>query len=386
MNWFNKETKSQYIARPPEAAKEIIYLHPDTTIPRGAHLTVRSDEQALFYREGRFIGSLEAGTYQLDTANIPFLGHLLVNALTGGNHFITEIFFVALSECIVDLGRIALGGYQDQNSRNVVTVVGGGSYTVRVTDGKRLISEVGGQSRFSEGVVVEILNGRISNALRQVVGKRAMQAPILSLVSNADAENISRELLAFSRGEFTAMGVELVRILNLQLALDDESLRILREFGKQEAGLAIQSKGAKIASEEGFAEFNIIQGQRAALEGLGKGLSGGNGTMFMGMGLGGDLTRVNRPGGSRNSGAASRPAAGPVLPQQRQYYLVNGSKETGPYSARQIALLALSAGKSLEEIKIRADGDPPECISDGGGDPAITAEFMRRFSAKKPPE
>lgn len=51
--WLTNETKSLYIARPDEFANDLIYLHPDKSIPRGTKLTVRSNECALFFREGQ---------------------------------------------------------------------------------------------------------------------------------------------------------------------------------------------------------------------------------------------------------------------------------------------------------------------------------------------
>lgn len=99
LGWFSKETKSMYVARPAERADDLIYLHPDKSIPRGTKLTVRSDECVLFFREGKYIGKVNPGTtVQLDTANIPFLGHLLIDKFTDANHFICEVFFVRLSE------------------------------------------------------------------------------------------------------------------------------------------------------------------------------------------------------------------------------------------------------------------------------------------------
>ena len=82
LDWLKKfsikqETRSFYIARPPEYAERLIYLHPARSVPRGAKLTVRPDECALFFREGKLIGKIDTGTYLLDTANLPFLGHLL---------------------------------------------------------------------------------------------------------------------------------------------------------------------------------------------------------------------------------------------------------------------------------------------------------------------
>lgn len=72
-SWFSKETSSMYVARPADRADDLIYLHPDQSIPRGTKLTVRSDECVLFFREGKYIGKIDPGTtVLLDTANIPF--------------------------------------------------------------------------------------------------------------------------------------------------------------------------------------------------------------------------------------------------------------------------------------------------------------------------
>jgi membrane protease subunit (stomatin/prohibitin family) len=388
MAWFSKETKSLYIARPPHAAKDLIFLHPDKTIPRGANLTVRSDECALFFREGRLVGRLGPGTHNVDTANIPFLGHLLVDKLTDGNHFITELFFVALSECIIDLPVTDLGQYQDQNSRNVVAIRARGSFTVRVKDPERLIVDIGGQSAGSAAKVIEILCGRLANGMRRAVGKRSGQVPILSIVSNADAEAVSTELITGSQPEFEGMGISIQRIINLDFKLDDESLKLLREFGKQESGIALQSKGAQVASQAGFAEYNLVQGQRAALEGMGKGFSAGKTTMFMGGGgLGADLTRS--PTGLHRPAPVPAPApyradGGPALSAPRQYFIVADGRESGPYSARQIALLVVSNRKSPAEVHVRAEGDPPDCTIPVEMEPAIMTEYKRRAPAGGP--
>ena len=45
------------------AANELIWSHPDRSIPRGAKITVRSDEIALFFREGKYIGRMVFGLF-----------------------------------------------------------------------------------------------------------------------------------------------------------------------------------------------------------------------------------------------------------------------------------------------------------------------------------
>ena len=124
-DWIKNETKSLYIARPDDSANELIWAHPDRSIPRGAKITDRSDEIALFYREGKLIGRIPPGTVLMDTANVPFLGHLLIDQFTGGNQFITELYFCKTSETQVSLYQENIGQYTDLLSTNLVSLFGG---------------------------------------------------------------------------------------------------------------------------------------------------------------------------------------------------------------------------------------------------------------------
>jgi membrane protease subunit (stomatin/prohibitin family) len=383
LNFFTKETKSFYIARPPEAARDLIFLHPDKSIPRGAKLTVRSDECALFFREGKYIGTINPGTTTLiDTANIPFLGHGLIDAFTDGNHFITEVFFVLLSEVIVPLYSVPLGQYMDLNSRNVVSVNGSFQYTIRVQEPLKLISAIGGQSAYSQDAILQIFNGRMINGLRKMVGQRAAKIPMLSIVSNVDSEQLSTDLSEFNGEEFLNSGVRISRIFDMSLDLDVESLQQLKAFGQEESKLAIQSKGAQIANQEGFAEFNIIQGQRAALEGMGQGLATGRGTVMMGMGMGANLTNIrSSTSHSARADRSSGYARGSTLAPPRNYLISNPTGETGPYSARQIALTIITSKKSLADVMIRGEDDPMGAYFPADAEPQIVAEYNRRANA-----
>jgi len=384
--WLTNETKSLYVARPGEYANDLIYLHPDRSIPRGTKLTVRSDECALFFREGKYIGRINAGTVLLDTANIPFLGHLLIDKFTDANHFICEIFFVSLSETIFGITLSPLGQYKDINSANVVSIFGGMLYTVKVSDPAKLVIELGGQSSGSGEVIQEIFNGRMLNQFRRAVGLRTQRAPVLDVVSNVDSEAISAEVQRFGHGEFDPLGIGIGRVYDLVLTLDADSLSLLRDFGKQEALLAIQAKGMKLATGDGFAEYNLIQGQRAALEGLGKGLGTGNGPVVMtGMNLGANLTGANARPASRSVGSG-RPST--VLSGQPMFIMKTDAGETGPYSVRQIALLAISKNISLSAFLIRSTEDPVDVAFSADLEPQIVTEYKRRMpavTATKPP-
>jgi membrane protease subunit (stomatin/prohibitin family) len=376
--WIADETKSFYIARPENASGLLIYQHPDKSIPRGTKITVRSDECALFFREGKFVARINAGTELLDTANLPFLGHLLIDSFTDANHFICELFFVSLKESILNLSSHELGQYRDLNSSNVVAVQGALSYTVKVNDPVKIITQLGGQSANSANAIQEILNGRMLNFLRKAVATLSQRVPILSIVSNLDAEAISLEIRGTSDLEFSPMGIGLGRIYNLHMSLDEVSLDLLRDYGKQEANLSLQEKGSRIANNPGFSEFNLVQGQRAALEGFGQGMASGNGPMVMTGGIGMDLTRRSAP----SSFVPRVTRTGASVLNAQAMFLVSGERGmSGPFSARQVALMVISKNQELADLSIRSTEDAEDVLFPANLEPLIVSEYNRR----KPP-
>ncbi len=178
-----------------------------------------------------------------------------------------------------------------------------------------------------------------------------------------------------------------MRFLEIHLTLDPESESDLRNYHARVSDINIQAHGAAIATQPGFSQFNIVQGQRRALEGLGDGLSKGGVPPMFGMGLG--MGAV--PGG----GFAAMPPASPGhargVPQRPPAsnpgrYLVrcpNGNG--GPYTPRQAALWVISSGADPASVEV--------CGSHDGGDlwipiehePAIMAELGRRGTGLQRP-
>ena len=97
IDWFKRGVGELMIARPDEAKAFVVWKHPDPTIPMKSQLTVMADEQAIFMRDGKVVGTLGPGRHTLDSSNIPFLSNL-VDSFTGGRLFITEVFFVTTRE------------------------------------------------------------------------------------------------------------------------------------------------------------------------------------------------------------------------------------------------------------------------------------------------
>ena len=379
-DWIKKQAVSQtqalYVARPDQATNYLIWAHPDRSIPRGSKITVRSDEVALFFREGQFIGEMPPGTALMDTANIPFLG-AIVDEFTGGNQFITELYFCKTSETQLDLAKEKLGQFTDPFGGNLVNLEGELEYTITVQNPQKLISGIGGQNIYTSELASNILNGRVKNIIRTLVGQFSTQInSITEITSGSQTEAFSSAVTQKLSEEFNNAGVKLVRIMNLQITLDQASEELVREFRKETAG-------AQLATQEGFAEYNLIKGQREALEGLGAGMATGNSPILMGGGLGGGLgaNLTNTP-----RSRVSRDRSGPVTPgrgrsairgEKKFYYLFN-DREEGPISARNLALIALSKNISLSDLQIRSEDDSPGDTFAAEFEPLVRDEYNRR--------
>ena len=82
-NWFKRGVGEMMVARPDGAKSQVVWKHPDPTIPMKSQLTVEADEKAVFFRDGRIVSVMGPGRYTLDSSNLPFLSNL-VDSFTGG--------------------------------------------------------------------------------------------------------------------------------------------------------------------------------------------------------------------------------------------------------------------------------------------------------------
>src|SRR5690349_10625024 len=140
------------IARPDSAKDFWVYKHPDQTIPMKAQLTVDSDEVALFFKDGKFVGSLSAGRHTLDGASIPFLGQL-VDKFTGSNVFISEVFFVTTREMPSLKFGTSIGDVQEPQTQLRVRLMVYGEFSARVIDPPKLVIGLAGQRTDNDSFV-----------------------------------------------------------------------------------------------------------------------------------------------------------------------------------------------------------------------------------------
>ncbi len=278
------------IARPEVAAGQIIYKHPDRTVPKFSQLTVRADEACVFFRDGRVVGTLRGGRHTLDSSNIPFLSGL-IDSVTGGNVFLAELFFVTTTE-ITDLkfgGRI--GELEDPKTGLVAETMVHGSFSYRVMDPERLIVNLAGMHKSENDKFERWFKQQVLKVIRDRCAELVVKKdwPLLKVTSGAYTEEIEAEVIRSMAPHISSYGVQITRLGNFTIAIDDDARKEIREFAKKMAFI----RGA--GGMQGYQQFAMAEAMLGAGKGMesggggGGGDGGGGGNMMMGgaaMGMG----------------------------------------------------------------------------------------------------
>jgi membrane protease subunit (stomatin/prohibitin family) len=306
MDFFKRGTRELMIARPDEAKAQVVWKHPDPTIPMGSQLTVEADEKAVFFRDGRAVATLDAGRHSLSSSNLPFLSNL-VDSFTGGNVFIAEVFFVNVREQagVKFGGRI--GNVEDPKSGVPVETMVHGEFAYRVSDPQALITGLVGMGRVADGVspwmkeqVLKVVRDRIAELLVK------NRWPLLDVTSGAYTEELEKDVLAGLGEHVKSYGIVIARLGNFVVDVDDADAQNLKRLYTDAAYLRT------VGGVQGFQQFAAGKAMMGAGEGMAKGGggSGGDGgnAMLGGAGLAVGMGMAQAMAGSMRGGAPAAPS------------------------------------------------------------------------------
>ena len=280
IDWFKRGVGEMMVARPDAAKSQVVWKHPDPTIPMKAQLTVEADEKAVFFRDGKVVSVMEPGRYTLDSSNLPFLSNL-VDTFTGGNVFITEVFFVNVREHtgVKFGGRI--GHVEDPKSGVPVETMVHGEFSFRVTDPQELIVGLVGMGRAEAFQVSSWMKEQVLKVIRDRIGELLVKNkwPLLDVTSGAYTEEIEQDVLGGLGTHVDPYGVRIVRMGNFVIGIDEEDAGQLKQLYRDAAYLkTVGGVGA-------YQQFAAGKAMMGAGEGMSKGGGGGGGGEGGGSGL-----------------------------------------------------------------------------------------------------
>jgi membrane protease subunit (stomatin/prohibitin family) len=315
------------IARADEHKDKIVFKHPDQTFSFWSQLTVDADECAVFFRDGNPVATLAPGRHTLQTQNYPFLNSL-VDKFTGGNVFISEIFFV-LTRPVFNQGfGDTIGSMRDPELEIRVTPRAFGTFSYRVFDPLRFIVWFRGQSAGDPNDSQRWIQDMLFMGLRATL-TGMIKAGELSLMDLGTCGPDVARAMVKSCPDLQNIGVQVLEVAKLNVNLSEEDQRRIDEMQDQIVQANVDAKAAQRRIKQAEAEaaqrqFQLDQDfqnraryvnqldmgryqQLAAADatmGLGQGLAqGGEGTagaaVVGGLGLGAGLmagARVPMPG------------------------------------------------------------------------------------------
>jgi membrane protease subunit (stomatin/prohibitin family) len=310
VDWFKRGVGEMAIARPDDAKAHVVWKHPDPTIPMRAQLTVQADEQAVFMRDGKIVGTLPPGRHTLDSANIPFLSNL-VDSFTGGRVFIAEVFFVTMRENTGILFGGPIGHVEDPKSGVPVETMVHGEFSFRVTDAQQLIVNLVGTGRAESYQVRSWMKEQVLKVIRDRIAQLFVKNkwPLLDVTSGAYTEEIEKDVLAGMDVHVQSYGLKIVRLGNFEIAIDEADAANLKRLYTDAAYLRT------VGGVQAYQQFAAGKAMLGAGEGMAKGGGGegGGGPLMGGAGLGVGLGLAQMLVQDHRGGTTLAPAAPGVV-------------------------------------------------------------------------
>jgi membrane protease subunit (stomatin/prohibitin family) len=291
--------KELAIARPDAAKSYWVFKHPDQTIPMKAQLTVDSDEVALFFKNGAFVGSFSAGRHTLDASNIPFLGQL-VDKFTGGNVFICEIFFVTTREMPSIKFGTSIGDVMDPQTSLRVRLMVHGEFSARVIDPAKLLIGLAGQRSTENEQLLSWFKSQVQKTMKDHIAELVVKEnwPLLKVTSGAYTEEIETQTLSSVRKNIEPYGVEVMRFGDFSISMDQADKDRLDK---------LVERAAYVNMAGGYQQMAQGEMMLGAAEGMKKG--GGGNSALDGAGIGMGFAMAGQMGNMMGGGMAGQPRA-----------------------------------------------------------------------------
>jgi membrane protease subunit (stomatin/prohibitin family) len=288
MDFIKQGTREMMIARPDAQKRFIVYKHPENTIPMFSQLTVDADEAAVFFRDGSLVGVLRtAGAGQrhtLSTGNIPFLSNL-VDSFTGGNIFVTDLYFVTMRAFRGARFGGALPPIKDPELEITLTTRIFGEYAWQITHPDRFIVGyvgLGGQTtneQVERWITTKFMNA-VKKSLPQFIIRQKIEVQHLAAYHDEIGQMFMQKC-----EDLSEIGVQFLELGDFTINFDEADQKRLEEAQARYADLKVKKRAKDELGAGNYMQYAAGEAMLGAGQGMAKG-GEGSGAMQGGAGLG----------------------------------------------------------------------------------------------------
>jgi len=336
----------------------------DHEIKYGAKLTVREGQAAVFVHEGQLADVFTPGLYMLETNNMPILTTLQHWDHGFKSPFKSEIYFVNTTR----FNDLKWGTKNPVMLRDPefgpTRVRAFGTYSVRVTDPARFMTEiVGTDGEFTmDEISFQIRNVIVQEFTRVIAGSGI---PVLDMAANTGdlGKLIAREI----SGTIDGYGLTLPELYIENISLPPAVEKALDK--RTSMGLA-GDLGAY--TQYSAAEAMTTAAANPAGGGMGAGIGAG-----LGMAMGAQMAQAG-PWGARPQALAQPTMAPPPPPVEHVWHVAENGQTKGPFSKADIGRMA-SDGSLTRQSHVWTPGQ------DGWMRAEDVMELAQLFTVLPPP-
>jgi membrane protease subunit (stomatin/prohibitin family) len=240
------------IARDDAHKDKVVFKHPDQTFPFWSQLTVDADECVVFFRDGNPVATLGPGRHTLQTQNYPFLNSL-VDKFTGGNLFISEVFFV-LTRPLYNQGfGDTIGSMRDPELEIRVTPRAFGTFSYRVVDPLRFIVWFRGQASGDPNDSPRWIQDMLFMGLRSTISGM-LKAGELSMLDLGHCGPDVAKAMVRSCPDLQNIGVQVLEVAKLNVNLSEEDQARVDGMQDQIVQANVDAKAAQRRIKQAEAE------------------------------------------------------------------------------------------------------------------------------------
>jgi membrane protease subunit (stomatin/prohibitin family) len=253
MDFVKGGVQRMMIARHDSAKDKVVFKHPDQNFPFWTQLTVDSDEVCLFFKDGTYVGALGPGRHTLHTQNIPFLNSI-IDRFTGGNVFISELYFVTTRPLYNQGFGDSIGSMRDPELDIRVTPRAFGTYSYRVIDPVRFVLEFIGQTGAGDpDQAMRWVRDQLFMGLRTTLTRLIKGGDLTFMDLGTAGPDVARAVVQ-DCPDLTRIGVQVLEIAKLNINLSDEDQARVDEVQDQIVQAKIDARKAKIKVAQAAAE------------------------------------------------------------------------------------------------------------------------------------
>ena len=265
MDFVKGGVQRMMIARADAQKGKVLYKHPDQNFPFWSQLTVDSDEVVLFFKNGFFVGTLgpQREPYTLTTQNIPFLGSL-VDQFTGGNAFISELYFVTMKPLYNETFGDQMGSMRDPDLELRVTLRANGTYSFRVVDPYKFLVGFVGQGGDPDRAM-QWVKDLLFMGLKTTMGELIKSREYTLLDLGQMGPEVARRVVQ-NCPDLANCGVQVLEIGKLNINVSEEDQRRLDEKQDVIAQAKVEAMAAQRGVAKAQAEAQAKQFAHAAMD------------------------------------------------------------------------------------------------------------------------